>query len=37
MPAKVAYVVPEVVNQVYFKVISNDTFITMAAEAGQYN
>ncbi|WP_410012177.1 aspartate ammonia-lyase [Sodalis sp. C49] len=35
MPAKVNPVVPEVVNQVCFKVIGNDTCITMAAEAGQ--
>lgn len=35
MPAKVNPVLPEVVNQVCFKVIGNDTCITMAAEAGQ--
>ncbi len=35
MPAKVNPVVPEVVNQVCFKVIGNDTTITFAAEAGQ--
>ncbi|WP_424409132.1 aspartate ammonia-lyase [Pasteurella sp. PK-2025] len=35
MPAKVNPVVPEVVNQVCFKVIGNDTAITFAAEAGQ--
>lgn len=35
MPAKVNPVVPEVVNQVCFKVIGNDTTVTMAAEAGQ--
>ncbi|QWA10324.1 aspartate ammonia-lyase [Sodalis ligni] len=35
MPAKVNPVIPEVVNQVCFKVIGNDTCITMAAEAGQ--
>lgn len=35
MPAKVNPVVPEVVNQVCFKVIGNDTCITMASEAGQ--
>jgi aspartate ammonia-lyase len=35
MPAKVNPVIPEVVNQVCFKVIGNDTTITMAAEAGQ--
>lgn len=35
MPAKVNPVVPEVVNQVCFKVIGNDITVTMAAEAGQ--
>lgn len=35
MPDKVNPVLPEVVNQVCFKVIGNDTCITMAAEAGQ--
>ncbi|QIW15692.1 aspartate ammonia-lyase [Pasteurellaceae bacterium RH1A] len=35
MPAKVNPVVPEVVNQVCFKVIGNDTAVTFAAEAGQ--
>lgn len=35
MPAKVNPVVPEVINQVCFKVIGNDTCITMASEAGQ--
>lgn len=35
MPAKVNPVVPEVVNQVCFKVIGNDNTITFAAEAGQ--
>lgn len=35
MPAKVNPVIPEVVNQVCFKVIGNDTCIAMAAEAGQ--
>ncbi len=35
MPAKVNPVVPEVVNQVCFKVIGNDMTVTMAAEAGQ--
>jgi aspartate ammonia-lyase len=35
MPAKVNPVIPEVVNQVAFKVIGNDITITMAAEAGQ--
>ena len=35
MPGKVNPVIPEVVNQVCFKVIGNDTAITFAAEAGQ--
>lgn len=35
MPGKVNPVIPEVVNQVSFKVIGNDLTITMAAEAGQ--
>lgn len=35
MPAKVNPVLPEVVNQVCFKVIGNDMAITFAAEAGQ--
>ena len=35
MPAKVNPVIPEVVNQVCFKVIGNDTTVTLAAEAGQ--
>ncbi|WP_312556215.1 aspartate ammonia-lyase [Empedobacter brevis] len=35
MPGKVNPVIPEVVNQVCFKVIGNDTAIIMAAEAGQ--
>ncbi|AGH80444.1 aspartate ammonia-lyase [Psychromonas sp. CNPT3] len=35
MPAKVNPVIPEVVNQVCFKVIGNDITITFAAEAGQ--
>ena len=35
MPAKVNPVIPEVVNQVAFKVIGNDLTITFAAEAGQ--
>lgn len=35
MPAKVNPVIPEVVNQVCFKVIGNDVALTMAAEAGQ--
>ncbi|MDR9829032.1 aspartate ammonia-lyase [Vibrio sp. FNV 38] len=35
MPAKVNPVVPEVVNQVCFKVIGNDNTISFAAEGGQ--
>ncbi|MBE2896257.1 aspartate ammonia-lyase [Pasteurellaceae bacterium HPA106] len=35
MPAKVNPVVPEVVNQVCFKVFGNDLTVTFAAEAGQ--
>ncbi len=35
MPAKVNPVIPEVVNQVCFKVIGNDITLTLAAEAGQ--
>lgn len=35
MPAKVNPVIPEVVNQVCFKVFGNDTAVTFAAEAGQ--
>ncbi|MGD7001285.1 aspartate ammonia-lyase [Corynebacterium halotolerans] len=35
MPAKVNPVIPEVVNQVCFKVFGNDQTVTMAAEAGQ--
>ena len=35
MPAKVNPVIPEVANQVCFKVIGNDTAVTFAAEAGQ--
>lgn len=35
MPAKVNPVIPEVVNQVCFKVSGNDFAIAMAAEAGQ--
>jgi len=34
MPAKVNPVLPEVVNQVCFKVIGNDVTVSMAAEAG---
>lgn len=35
MPAKVNPVIPEVVNQIAFKVMGNDLTISMAAEAGQ--
>lgn len=35
MPAKVNPVIPEVVNQVCFKVIGNDVALTCASEAGQ--
>lgn len=35
MPGKVNPVIPEVVNQVCFKVIGNDVVCTMASEAGQ--
>jgi len=35
MPGKVNPVIPEVVNQVAFRVIGNDLTLTMAAEAGQ--
>ncbi len=35
MPGKVNPVIPEVVNQVVFNIIGNDTTITMACEAGQ--
>ncbi|NLM93260.1 MAG: aspartate ammonia-lyase [Bacteroidales bacterium] len=35
MPGKVNPVIPEVVNQIAFKVIGHDLTITMAAEAGQ--
>jgi aspartate ammonia-lyase len=35
MPGKVNPVIPEVVNQVAFKVIGNDLTVTMAAEGGQ--
>uniref|UniRef100_A0A1A9UKB9 Fumarate lyase N-terminal domain-containing protein n=1 Tax=Glossina austeni TaxID=7395 RepID=A0A1A9UKB9_GLOAU len=35
MPAKINPVLPEVVNQVCFKVFGNDICVTMAAEAGQ--
>lgn len=35
MPAKINPVIPEVVNQIAFKVIGNDLTITFGAEAGQ--
>ena len=35
MPGKINPVIPEVVNQVCYKVIGNDLTVTMAAEAGQ--
>ncbi len=35
MPGKVNPVIPEVVNQIAFKVIGNDMTVTLAAEAGQ--
>ncbi len=35
MPGKVNPVIPEVVNQIAFRVIGNDLTVTMAAEAGQ--
>ena len=35
MPGKVNPVIPEVVNQVAFRVIGNDLTITIASEAGQ--
>ncbi len=35
MPAKVNPVIPEVVNQVCFKIIGNDVTISFAAEGGQ--
>ena len=35
MPGKVNPVIPEVVNQIAFEVIGNDTTVTFAAEAGQ--
>lgn len=35
MPGKVNPVIPEVVNQIAFKVIGNDLTISLAAEAGQ--
>src|SRR5690606_32814159 len=35
MPGKVNPVIPEVVNQIAFKVVGNDVALVMAAEAGQ--
>lgn len=35
MPGKVNPVIPEVVNQIAFKIIGNDITVTLAAEAGQ--
>ena len=35
MPGKINPVIPEVVSQIAFNVMGNDTTITMAAEAGQ--
>jgi len=35
MPGKVNPVIPEMFNQIAFRVIGNDTTVTMAAEAGQ--
>ena len=35
MPGKINPVIPEVINQISFNVIGNDTTITLAAEAGQ--
>lgn len=35
MPGKVNPVIPEVVNQIAFKVIGNDLAVTLASEAGQ--
>jgi len=35
MPGKVNPVIPEVMNQIAFKVIGNDLAVTMAAEGGQ--
>ncbi len=35
MPGKINPVIPEVVNQIAFKVIGNDLTVTLAAEAGQ--
>ncbi|MBQ8291567.1 MAG: aspartate ammonia-lyase [Clostridia bacterium] len=35
MPGKINPVIPEVVNQIAFNIIGNDTTVTLAAEAGQ--
>jgi aspartate ammonia-lyase len=35
MPGKINPVIPEVVNQIAFRVVGNDLTVTMAAEAGQ--
>jgi len=35
MPGKINPVIPEVMNQIAFNVIGNDTTVTLAAEAGQ--
>ena len=35
MPGKINPVIPEVVSQVAYNVIGNDTTVTLAAEAGQ--
>ena len=35
MPGKINPVIPEVINQIAFNVIGNDTTITLAAESGQ--
>ena len=35
MPGKVNPVIPEVVNQIAYRVVGNDLTITMASEAGQ--
>lgn len=35
MPGKINPVIPEVVNQVAFNIIGNDTAVTLASEAGQ--
>ena len=35
MPGKVNPVIPEVINQIAFRIVGNDTTITMAVEAGQ--